>query len=706
MKVTLRKKLLPLNMILCLIGLVPIVTLHSGSYYDKAYMILGLALIFLMMSFKVEINEKAKMIVNIAAIILVPALSYRIVEVLNDGKFGKYNWVIHSLNLVWFYMLYFLVYLIVNKVKISYIISTILCYVVGVINHYLILFRGRSIFPSDLKSISTGISVLDQYTLTFNENFMLGAVFFIALIVFLVQFKPIDKPRKFLLKTKALGVIAAGFFTFLVVGTSFLKACGVNPVNWYGSRSNGFVLNFMVELTSYIVDEPSDYSLDKVVEITKNYDNTQQVFTNNETEEATSTDVDVNEEQENKDNQEQNTSNQVANTDNNLNDNQNETDKNKDKPNIIVIMDESYSDLSVLGNFNTNEDYMPYERSLTENTIKGNALASIYGAGTANSEYEFLTGNTLAFLPSGCIAYTSYIHTERPTLVSTLKDQGYTTYALHPFNRAGWDRPNVYKKFGFDDYFSEESFNDKKYLRNYLTDTTSFGKLKQLYENKDPDERLFLFNVTMQNHGGYTDKFDNFNQKIWLTDYSDEEFPATNQYLSLVKESDEAIKDLIDYFSKVDEPTLILLYGDHQPRIESEFVEKMLGKKIDDLSLEEQQKMYTVPFFLWANYDIPEQNVEITSLNYLSNLVLDTAGLEKTEYGKFLEEVQKQVPAINSVGYMDSTGVYHDVKNTFEHQYDIDLLNKYRLLQYNNMFDTKHTINSFFTIDNKTNKEK
>ena len=123
--------------------------------------------------------------------------------------------------------------------------------------------------------------------------------------------------------------------------------------------------------------------------------------------------------------------------------------------NVIVIMNESLSDLSVLPGVESNTDAMPFLRSLTENTIKGYAYSSVFGGTTANSEYEFLTGNTTAFLPAGTVPYQMYVSSGDPTLVGQMAALGYRTVAAHPYRSSGWSRPSVYQDFGFDEVYFE-----------------------------------------------------------------------------------------------------------------------------------------------------------------------------------------------------------------------------------------------------------
>ena len=120
-------------------------------------------------------------------------------------------------------------------------------------------------------------------------------------------------------------------------------------------------------------------------------------------------------------------------------------------------MNESLSDLSVLPGVESNTDAMPFLRSLTENTIKGYAYSSVFGGTTANSEYEFLTGNTTAFLPAGTVPYQMYVSDGDPTLVGQMAALGYRTVAAHPYRSSGWSRPSVYRDSALTRYTLKET---------------------------------------------------------------------------------------------------------------------------------------------------------------------------------------------------------------------------------------------------------
>ena len=186
-----------------------------------------------------------------------------------------------------------------------------------------------------------------------------------------------------------------------------------------------------------------------------------------------------------------------------------------DLPNIVVIMDECFSDPTVLGDFSCNEDFMPYIRSLLDgapNTISGHLYVSVLGGNTANSEFEYLTGDSMAFLPSGSIPYQQYLNKYALSIVSHMKELGYSTTAMHPYNASGWNRSSVYEKMGFGQFLSLKNFHHGEQLRKYVSDQADFEEvLDVLNQSTDP---AFIFNVTMQNHSSYGTPYDNFTPSI------------------------------------------------------------------------------------------------------------------------------------------------------------------------------------------------
>jgi phosphoglycerol transferase MdoB-like AlkP superfamily enzyme len=356
---------------------------------------------------------------------------------------------------------------------------------------------------------------------------------------------------------------------------------------------------------------------------------------------------------------------------------------NGKKPNILVIMNESFSDLSVLGDLETTEEYMPFYNSLKKNTIKGQLLVSPFGGYTCNTEFEFLTGMSMGLLPSGSAPYLQYLQMEYPFSVPNhLSKLGYTTVAVHPYFARCWNRDKVYGLMGFDNFVSIDNMgdyqnkNEFEYIRNYLSDRSSYSAVINQFENKKADESMFVFNVTMQNHGGYGGEYSNFVTDVNITNLNGS-YSETEQYLSLIKESDKAFEELLYYFSKWKEPIIIMMFGDHQPAVEQEFYEEMYGQTLDSLTTEELQNRYRIPFIVWANFDIESEDGILTSPNYLSNILMESAGLPKSKINVFLDGVRKEIPQINAMGHYDNDGNWH-LNDTEESE----VLNDYSKLEY------------------------
>lgn len=350
-------------------------------------------------------------------------------------------------------------------------------------------------------------------------------------------------------------------------------------------------------------------------------------------------------------------------------------------PNIIVVMDEAFSDPAVLGEFTVNQDYMPFVHSLqqgADNTITGLLNVSVKGGNTANTEFEFLTGNTMAFLPAGSIPYQQYIMGEISSVVSDLKEMGYVTYAMHPYYATGWNRDKVYPYLGFEHAYFIDAFTTPSYVRKYVDDASCVDKIIEIYENKEAGQPMFLFNVTMQNHSPYTESYMNLKEDITVEGANTQ---ALSQYLSLIKLSDAALESLVTYFAGQMEPTVIAFFGDHQPT--DSVVQPILtanGISTDSLSPEEEAKHYEVPYVIWANYDIREGTNEDISANYLAAKVLDEAGVPLSAYQSYLLELSGEIPVVSSERVVDVDGKEQSVSET-------EALNTYKKLQYYQLFD-------------------
>ena len=590
-----------------------------------------------------------------ALLLLLPVLAFVLVEYLNYNSWDDFTPVQIALNLAWYYLLELVFYFVRRRRRVAAAKWAFgIAWGIGMANHYLISFRGRTLFPGDFLTLRTAANVAGNYDYRPDSMQWLTIGIFAAVLV-LLSFLPREEKRLF--DWRGFAPAAAGTAVFLAAffGTGWVEGLGIEPSMWT-TRGNGLVLNFTVCLKYMKVEKPDSYSQETLA-----------ALAGENPSDAADTAASA--------------------------------DGGTRPVNVIVIMNESLSDLSVLPGVESNMDAMPFLRSLTDNTIKGYAYSSVFGGTTANSEYEFLTGNTTAFLPAGTVPYQMYVSPGDPSLVGQMEALGYTTIAAHPYRSSGWNRPTVYADYGFDEVYFESDFQDRAYMRGdertgYVTDRCDYENLIRWYEEKEAGQPLFLFNVTMQNHSAYQMAWTNLPKEVWLTGELENRFQTVNQYLSLVYQSDQAFEDLIDYFSQVEEPTMILLFGDHQPQVATNFYTDVLGTNPDTATA---QKKQMVPFVLWANYDIPEaQGVEL-SLNYLSALLMDTANLPMTGYQKFLSQLWETAPVINTVGIGDAQGNWYGENAALPEELD-GAIEDYKVLLYNNVFDKKDRVESFFTL--------
>ena len=547
---------------------------------------------------------------------------------------------IQLLNIVLFELIMALLLFLFGKLKTALRCQTILFMIIGLANYYVLEFRSAPIMPWDILSIGTAASVANNFKYTHSKETVFVLIGFVILI--LLESKVTLELKKDW-RIRVGGVLAS--FALLWGFTAMLhQDSTVARFKLYDklftptvmSKRDGTAVAFLMELKYIVVEKPDGYNKEDAAALLASYDT-------NDTESATHT------------------------------------------PNIIVIMNEAFSDLSVLGDFETNEDYMPFLHSLmqegTPNTISGHLNVSVLGGNTANTEFEFLTGNTMAFLPQGSVAYQQYVKSNDYSIATYLKSKGYDTIAMHPYNASGWDRDKVYPLLGFDTFYSLKDWVNPVKIRKYVSDQSCYDKIIELYEQKDANTPFFLFNVTMQNHSSYSEEYDNFHPDITVEGTSSKILP---NYLSLIKLSDQALCNLIEYFSKADEDTVIVFFGDHQPSNSvAAPVWKLNGRSGDSLTEEEEARRYKVPFIIWANYDIEAASNVETSANYLGSHVLRAAGLPLYDYRNYLSQLEEQYPVLTAIRAENAQGIstpVKDVKST---------LQDYMILQYYNIFSQK-----------------
>ena len=545
------------------------------------------------------------------------------------------------LNIAFYYWLFLFVFFIAGRTSISMAICVAAIAIIGVGNYFVVMFRSNPIVPWDIYSFETAMSVADNYV--FSVDWALAehiAMFILMLIVGVRTNIRLNKKILRPILTVAM-CIPAYFYISYLWQDNLERNTGLNDTLFnakYMHSKDGFFVSFILDIHFLQIEEPKNYSDEYALSL-------------------------LNEQEVEK------------------------VETPEELPDIIAIMDETFSDPAVLGEFETNKDYMPFVHSILRgevaNTISGYTDVSVLGGNTANSEFEFLTGNSMAFFPNGSVPYLQYIRDGISTIVPQLEEYGYTTYGTHPYRAKGWNREFIYDLMGFDYRYFQGSFPFEDKLRNYVSDEADFKSILEWRNNTEGP--FFMFNVTMQNHSNYGGDFDNFDPQIVAKFKNTSSNKYLNKYLSLMYETDQDVASLLSELSQSDRKTIVVFWGDHQP---NDYVVRPIYKEygldFDNQTYEQQQQSQKTPFFIWANYDIQEQtNVEI-SLNYLNILLFETAGLQLDEYQTFRKNLwQGQIPMMNAVGYRNDDGdlvEYDDAPEEIQ-----NLLNEYQNIQYYRM---------------------
>ncbi len=584
---------------------------------------------------------------NLIFAVILPVISLLLVEYFTHVP-SDLTPPIFVVNLCVYYLIYLACMFFTGRTDIGYGLGTLIFLVFSFANSIVVSFRSAPIVPWDIYSVRTAMSVAGNYKLELNSHMI------ISLLGFLVVLFLCSKLRKkpFILPVRIIGTVisAVGIFLYTTAISSapVINAVGLDTILFTPNvlyRNNGLVTGFLGILKYLVVDKPDHYSEQFIREIMD--------------------EVEIKPKAEEK--------------------------QTEQLPNIIVIMNEAFSDLSVYGDLHTNMDYMPFIHSLTENTWKGNCYVSVKGGNTANSEYEFLTGNSMAFVPAGSVPYQQYIKSEIPTLASSLKNKGYYTAAIHPYNASGWNRNTVYPLLGFEEQYFKSSFSSPDTLRGYITDEEAFQKLIELYEGKTEGQPCFLFEVTMQNHGGYSKEYPDLEEEVLITDLPDKttQNRAVEKYLTLMQKTDTAFMNLVQYFEQQEEKTIILMFGDHQP---SDYITNVMVR-LNHKDPQDEETLdlgYVVPYIMWSNYDTGTSPFGNLSLNYMNTLLMEKAGIPLTGYQSFEKELYQKYPVITANQLRDSRGKLLN--------YDLgeEELNKYACLSYESLCNKKDKKWEFF----------
>lgn len=610
--------------------------------------LLSSGLILLMLHLPVSVNRSIRPELPPVRIFLFSLFSFAVMELLYSDMYHLDHADSTILNLLIYAVPYMALYAAFGRKKrhYSYLISMVWWLVVAMINHYYFEYRQQAFELADLSMAGTARNVMGTYRLDISADVLFVYAASALLIAGLLTEDHDSLPDKPAWKRGTAG--AAAILSAVVV------VCNLPYVNLWntniGTMHRGYVLSYLSFAKKHLEKPtPEGYSAKEAESILAPYE-----LQNGQQEQSEDADS------------------------------SNDTD-------IIVIMDEAFADLPSVYGFETSTDGLPYIHSLEgSNVRKGWLMSSVFGGTTANTEYEFLTGNSTAFLGAGSVPYTQYINSEQESLAWLLKNRGYSATAFHPFLASGYKRYKVYPLLGFDEFISSDdglAFNTR--IRTYISDSADYQNLEKIYEDQAqaaPDEPQFIFNVTMQNHGTYSTEVPAVDVTVEPVDDDLKELVQLREYLSLAYQSDKAFEELTDYYSKVSRRTVILMFGDHQPGVNNDVLRAMNPAMFEEgADLEEKEKQYTVPYVLWANFDLPSTlpAPDRISPNYLRSFLLQAAGIQGSAYDRFAASVREQYPALNILGWYDADGNVHDIDSLDGETQ----LSNYKKVAYYNLFD-------------------
>lgn len=504
-------------------------------------------------------------------------------------------------------------------------------------NYFVIALRNKPIMPADLKAIGTAREVMGGYTFTPSWQMILGVAVVIFYAVLLIHVwkktSPKEKePLKKRLIKRVISAVAAILLMVIGVNTDTFKS--LNSFAWdmvllKSFHEEGMITTYLKSYFNSQVKEPEGYSRELVNSYLVEYQDVQK-------------------------------SDGIQPT------------------NIIMVMNEAFSDLRTVG-LNPAIDVMPFIDSLDENTVEGSLYVGVFGGGTCNTEFEALTGNTLAFLGPGAYPYTENVTKPMFSLATYFDGLGYLTESFHANEPQNWNRNMVYPNLGFSIFNSiadYEAFGKLTYLHDYPADISDYLFMENT-SAENSDAPRFLFGVTVQNHSGY-ERWLDVEKAESVAENGSNLYVDTQVYLSLIKASDDEIQQLVETYRNSDEPTMIIFFGDHQAGLPQVALDEVYA------DIQSNLDFFKSKFFIWTNYDSQELHQAGISANYLPWLILDQGNFPKPPYIQMLEEVYSKYPIISSQGVMDIEGnIYTGVAEVM----DDPLIQKYQYIQYANLFD-------------------
>ena len=443
---------------------------------------------------------------------------------------------------------------------------------------------------------------------------MVAAITVISLIVFYkkkIMAKRFHEKNRLKTGLRITGIIVSASLLFYIVRFNYsgnkVKAAYNNHARWMGwsqlanYKHNGFIAGFLYNLDGQPMDRPKHYSQATIQELYEEYSLLAAELNKNKTKASTDT-------------------------------------------NVMMIMNESFSDPSQLKGIESNKDPIPHYREIIKKAYSGRLLVPGFGGGTSNAEFQVLTGVSLELL-AGHVT-TPFIQMlsqmeALPSIVDKMKEYSYDVSAIHAYDPGYYRREDVYKELQFDRFIHQDTMQYTETLNEnhpYISDASIYKEIFALMEQtENPD---FLHVVTMQNHGVYKGKYEDSEFEVLGT--GDKE--SAQGYFQDLENSDKALYELIQRIDQYQEPILLIFYGDHLPGFYAGDVVKMNA----ELSL------YETPFFVYSNVLALQGETGVLSPIYLNHFILDNLNFKLSAHEAMLAELEKVLPVVDRRMFYDA----------------------------------------------------
>lgn len=550
-------------------------------------------------------------------ILVIAALVWGQLE-LSAGWSGMFDWIQLDgkyiiLNILSILAAVILGKVLTNRAWVSCLIVSILGFLIAEVNYYTIQLHGMPLTVADIKNVKTAMNVISGYRFEMAPCILVIFILFLIDILISVVVKKIEvrEVRKSFIAARDVCLLA---LCGVIIFFGYFSENSIKPrktIGWSWKEAYhqyGYVACSVEAFYSglNVITKPEGYSVEKVndIEITRDY-----------------------------------------------------PEKEKVKPDIILILNESFYDLRQIKDISTDVPYMSNLESM-ENLSKGYAVVPMIGGGTNCSEYELLTSNSLQLM-KGITPFNVLDMTDANSIVSFLNSLGYKTIGAHSEDGINYSRSKAYSAMGFDEIHFGAAFLEKAYVGNRwcATDESLYRQLVTWYEQSAGDDSVFMYLLTIQNHGGWDMNPSELDTVHLLTDCG-EYNEQINEYLTGIQLSDAAFENLTSYFENVERPVIVAMVGDHSPN----FAEELVDDRYTEAELE--MRLRSTPFVIWSNYGIETRDLGYISMNYLVPTILDMSGVELSPYYQYMVNLRKEVPVLASYDkYMDTNGTTYSYED-------------------------------------------